>query len=302
MEIINIDDILKQATDLKNEISEDKAIAFLIFTIKDNDIVDFGLIRLLKKIKTYIRKSNIDIQSSVIQFYENLAKDAQRNNKISEIDFYEEYADLLNLLGKYSEAEMYISGAIASASPFEATNYLNKASQLYEKRAITILSTNRKEPKKSIDNLYYHLGGHLLTIAWHLFVDGKTNIQRFITSQYSSSLGFKNFEIFHNIKDSGKLSQYPFENEQNKKAFELISNGKNIQDFCIIFQNIAFNEYPASFGFTYEFLNPDFKDLKKFATSFANEHGEINFEAHIPSAAVIAVDEFINNFLRLVSE
>jgi len=302
METLNIDDILKQATALKKENSEDKAIAFLIFTIKDHDILDFDLIRLLQKIRTYIRKSSSDTQKLVIELYESLASNAQRNNKVSEIDLYEEYADLLILFGKYSEAEMYISGAIASASPFDATNYLYKASQLYEKRATAILSTNRNDYKKSVDHLYYHLGGHLLTIAWHLFVDGKNNIERFIASQYASSLGFKDFEIFHNIKDSNEESEYPFDNEQNEKAFEIISKGKDIDEFCLLFQEIAFKKYPEAIGFTGDFLNPNFKDLKKFATSFANEHGEINFETLVPSKAVFAVDDFVNDYLKRVTE
>lgn len=302
MEPLNIDNILKKSTALKKEDSEDKAIAFLIYTIKDNNILDFDLIRLLQKIRTYIRKSTRDTQNLVIEFYESLVSNAQRNNNVSKIDLYEEYADILNLLGKYNEAEGYFSGAIASASPFDATNYLYKVSQLYEKRANTILSTNRNEYKKSIDHLYYHLCGYLLTITWHLFVDGKVNIERFIASQYTSSLGFKEFEIFHNIKDSNEESEYPFDSEQNKKAFEIISKGKNIEEFCLLFQEIAFKKYPEAIGFTEVFLNPNFKDIKKFVTSFANEHGEINYVTLVPSKAAIAINDFVNNYLKRVSE
>ncbi|MBO9684284.1 MAG: hypothetical protein J7502_16730, partial [Flavisolibacter sp.] len=231
MEVLNIDDILKNATSLKKENSEDKAISFLIYTIKEHDILNYDLIRILQKVRTYIKKANSDTQKSTIEFYESLVASAQQNNKVSQIDFYEEYADLLIQLGKFSEAEMYISGAIASASPYDATNYLYKASQLYEKRAIAILSTNRNDFKKAIDHLYYHLGGHLLTIAWHLFVNGKTNIERFIASQYASSLGFKDFEIFHNIKESNEESEYPFEREVNEAAFKTISKGKDIEAY-----------------------------------------------------------------------
>ncbi len=302
METLNIDDILKNATSLKKESSEDKSIAFLIFTVKENDILDYDLIRLLQKIRTYIKKASGDTQKSVIEFYESLVSTVQKNNKVNQIDLYEEYADLLIQLGKFSEAEMYISGAIASASPYDATNYLYKASQLYEKRAIAILATNRNDFKKSVDHLYYHLGGHLLTIAWHLFVDGKNNIERFLASQYASTLGFKDFEIFHNIKDSNEESEYPFDNEQNEKAFEIISKGKDIDEYCLIFQDIAFKKYPQAIGFKEEFLNPSFKDLKKFATSFANEHGEINFETVVPSKAVIATDDFLNNFLNQICQ
>jgi tetratricopeptide (TPR) repeat protein len=302
METLNIDDTLKQATAIKKQDGFDNAIAFLIFTIKENDVLDYDLIRLLQKIRTYIKSATADTQKTTIEFYEAIAATAQKNNKVSQIDFYEEYANLLIQLGKYSEAEMYISGAIASASPFDATNYLYKASQLYEKRAIAILATNRNEFKKSVDHLYYHLGGHLLTIAWHLYVDGKNNIERFIASQYASSLGFKDFEIFHNIKDSNEESEYPFDTEQNETAFSIISKGKDIEKFCAIFQEIAFKKYPETIGFKEEFLNPNFKDLKKFATSFANEHGEINFETIVPSKAVIAVDDFVNEFLKQVTE
>lgn len=302
MDPFNIDGILKQATVLKKENSEDKAIAFLIFNIKENDILDFALIRILQKIKTYIKKANIDTQNSVINFYESLVATAQRNTKVSIIDFYEEYADLLTSLGMYSQAELYISGAIASVSPFDATNYLYKASQLYAKRADVILSTNRNDYKKSGDHLYYHLGGHLLNIGWHLFIDGKNNADRFIASQYTTSLGFKAYEIFHNMKDSAQESEYPFESEKNKKAFEIISNGKNVKEFCLMFQEVAFKKYPQAIGFTEEFLNSNFKDLKKFATSFANEHGEINFESLVPSKATIAVDYFVNDYLKRIAE
>lgn len=302
METLNVDDILKTSTKLKKEESEDKAIAFLIFTIKENDIIDHDLIRLLSKIRTYIKKSSDATKQIAIEFYESLVSKAQANNKISQIDLYEEYADLLIQLGKFSEAEMYFSGAIASASPYDATNYLYKASQLYEKRALAILATNRNDIKKAVDHLYYHLGSYLLNIAWHLFVDGKTNIQRFLASQYVSSLGFKDFEIFHNIRDSSEESEYPFDSEQNEQAFKLISKGKDIDEFCIIFQNIAFEKFPESIGFKKEFLNPNFKDLKKFSTSFANEHGEINFEIVVPSQAVISVDDLVNEYLKKVTE
>lgn len=302
METVNIDDILKQATALKKQDGIDNTISFLIFTIKENDFLDYNLIRLLQKIRTYIKSATADTQKTTIEFYETLAATLQKNNKVSQIDFYEEYADLLIQLGKFSEAEMYISGAIASASPYDATNYLYKASQLYEKRATAILATNRNDFKKSVDHLYYHLGGHLLTIAWHLYVDGKNNIERFIASQYASSLGFKDFEIFHNIKDSNEESEYPFDTEQNETAFNIISKGKDIEKYCTIFQEIAFKKYPEAIGFKEEFLKPDFKDLKKFATSFANEHGEINFETTVPSKAVIVVDDFVNEFLKQVTE
>lgn len=302
METLNIDDTLKQATALKKQDGFDKAISFLIFSIKDNEILDYDLIRLLQKIRTYIKSANPDTQKTTLEFYESLVATAQKNNKVSQIDLYEEYADLLIQLGKFSEAEMYLSGAIASASPYDATNYLYKASQLYEKRANAILATNRNDFKKSVDHLYYHLGGHLLTIAWHLFVDGKTNIQRFVASQYASSLGFKDFEIFHNIKDSNEDSEFPFDSEQNETAFNIISKGKDIEKFCAIFQEIAFKKYPEAIGFKDEFLQPNFKDLKKFATSFANEHGEINFETLVPSKAIIAVDDLVNEFLKQVTE
>lgn len=302
METVNIDDILKQATSLKKQDGIDNAISFLIFTIKENDFLDYNLIRLLQKIRTYIKSATADTKKTTIEFYETLAATLQKNNKVSQIDFYEEYADLLIQLGKFSEAEMYISGAIASASPYDATNYLYKASQLYEKRATAILATNRNDFKKSVDHLYYHLGGHLLTIAWHLYVDGKNNIERFIASQYASSLGFNDFEIFHNIKDSNEESEYPFDTEQSETAFNIISKGKDIEKYCTIFQEIAFKKYPEAIGFKEEFLKPNFKDLKKFATSFANEHGEINFETTVPSKAVIAVDDFVNEFLKQVTE
>lgn len=195
---------------------------------------------------------------------------------------------------------MYISGAIASVSPYDATNYLYKAGQLYEKRASVILATDRNDFKKSVDHLYYHLGGHLLTIAWHLFVDGKTNIQRFLSSQYVSSLGFKDFEIFRDIKNSSEESEYPFDTQQNEVAFNSISKGKDIGRYCSIFQEIAFKKYPEEIGFTEEFLQPNFKDLKKFAKAFANEQGEINFETIVPSKAIVAVDDYINDFLTRV--
>jgi tetratricopeptide (TPR) repeat protein len=302
MGILDIDNILKNATNLKKENSEDIAIEFLILTVKDNDLVDYDLIRLLQKIKTYAKKASGDTKATVIDFYAGLVSQVQNNNKVNQIDLLEEYADLLFQLGKFSEAEMYFSGAIASANPYDATNYLYKASQLYKKRATAILASNRNTLKKSIDYLYYHLGGHLLTIAWHLFVDGKSNIMHFISSNYTSTSGFKHFEIFQNIKNLDEESKYPFDNEPSENAFKIISKGKDIDEYCLIFKDIAFRQYPEAFGFKEEFLNPSYNDLKKFATSFANENNEINFETFVPSKAGIAIDDFLNGFIKQVCQ
>lgn len=78
MEPLSTDEILKQATAFKRQVGVDKAISFLIFSIKNNDILNNESIRLLSKINTYIKNASSETQKATIELYDNLKSALQK--------------------------------------------------------------------------------------------------------------------------------------------------------------------------------------------------------------------------------
>lgn len=296
------DEILKQTTAIKKEKGEDEAVHFLVYTFKEFELEEYDCVRLLKKLTTYVGKAKSYSHLQVINFILEVFNRPQGFSSYNKVEILSELGNYYWQIQKFAEAEQSFFGAIASLTPSDASNYLYKLMELQGRVADCIDKSNRSEEKKAADFLFYKLSKELLQIAWQLFVDGKSNIERFVASQYVSSLGFKSFEIYHNILESAKDDLFAFEDETTQEAMKVLIPNPDFENLAEQFRQIAFVEFPDELGFRPKFLKKNYQNLKEFATSFADSNGNIHFDDIIPSKAAIISSDMVNAFMKTVTE
>lgn len=141
----------------------------------------------------------------------------------------------------------------------------------------------------------HYLYAELLSIASNLFADGKENIDH--PDLWDGEFTGKNmFASFNLVKSLKMGTEYPFETETLKKALSGCERPPEV--FCELFQDIAFNIFPDTIGFSPEFTHPGFTDRLKLATSFMPEDGHGGYKDLVISHAVnnykFTVDWFLN--------
>ncbi len=296
------DEILKQTTAIKKEKGEDEAVHFLVYTFKEFELEEYDCVLLLKKLTTYAGKAKSYSQLQVINFILEVFNRPQGFSSSNKVEIFSELGNYYWKIQKFTEAEQSFFGAIGSLTPSDSTNYLYKLMELQGRIADCINKSNRNVEKKAVDFLFYKLSNELLQIAWQLFVDGKSNIERFVANQYVSSLGFKSFEVYHKILESANNDLFAFEDEPTQEAMKVFILNPDFEDLAEQFRQIAFVEFPDELGFRPKFLRKNYQNLKEFATSFADNNGNIHFDDIIPSKAAIISSDMVNEFIKIITE
>lgn len=192
---------------------------------------------------------------------------------------------------------------IKSLNPYQS-NYLYLLKEIYENDLRDHQNSNLSQRKKDIQYIYDMMMCQFMDIAWHLFVDWKSNIQNFnVNKLLVSKLPYKKFEVYNNIKwdfNSSDFEDNPsfieeYFTEDEIAIFERIIKDYSHLEFMLSLFNFYFINYPIELGFLTKFLEPNHDNLVEFGDWFQLKcHTEESF----PSYMLVVADNLANEYLE----
>jgi hypothetical protein len=227
---LDYDTHLMPSTKIKKEQGEDAAIEYLFNLLNLEQWGDYDKYSILKKMKGYYKKSNINNQIRIKEAFNLLVN---QSNYTYKTEIFLLLAEIHSIEKDYEKAFLMTSGALGNIN-IEDSSYVNILQECFNSQSFYLSKKDISNKSDAANYLYYYLSAQLYNMGWYI----------------ASSRGMKKKdERIKNWEESIEDTDFPFEdNDTATKSFHVLtSENTNIIPSSQKFVKLVFVDFYNEF-------------------------------------------------------